>query len=234
MNFDYTLDPKKSGRPPGHIGYKEVTYHEKQYMVGNLQSKTDTIWFVIDKEDFPAIKDKHWHTSSNSYISHGIIHDGKRKEVYLHNVVMGRLEFLGKGQKESVDHINRIGTDNRKENLRIITQTEQNLNQKRKGRTIELPPDAEVTSEDIPKHIWYVKANGSHGDRFCIELKTENICWKTTSSKQISLQDKLESAKQKLQELYTLYPYLDPMNPKKIEEMKDLTDSYYAIVELAK
>jgi len=57
---------------------------------------------------------------------------------------------------------------------------------------------SELTVDDIPKHIWYVKANGNHGDRFAIEFKTENIVWKTTSSKKISLKDKLEAAKRKI------------------------------------
>jgi len=202
-------------------------------MVGSLVSKGKEVKFVFDKEDFDKIKDKTWHLSTNRYISHGVIIDGKKKELYLHNLVMDRLEHPGKGSKESIDHISRNGLDNRKENLHLITQSEQNLNQKRKGRTITLPPDADIKLEDIPKHIWYIKANGHHGDRFGIDLKTENIKWKTTSAKNITLKDKLQVAKEQLKTYYTLYPYLNPENDETAMLRESLSHSYEEIIKLA-
>lgn len=143
---------------------------------------------------------------------------------------MDRDAFNGKGQTESIDHINRIGFDNRKENLRLITQSEQNINQVKKKRNIVLPIDCGLTPEDIPRHIWYVNANGLHGDRFAIEFRTEGIVWKTTSSKKVDLPTKLASAKEKLQELYALYPYLNPSLHE--ENTKILLESYNEIINL--
>jgi len=117
---------------------------------------------------------------------------------------MNKLTFEGKGQLESVDHINRDGLDNRKNNLRIVTQSVQNINQKKKPRTATLP---EGISE-LPRHIWYIKPNGLHGDRFCVEIKSEKIIWKTTSSKSVSIQEKFDSALKKLNELYEIHSHL--------------------------
>jgi len=152
-----------------------------------------------------------------------------RRVLYLHNLVMNRLGFHGKGQTESVDHINRIGFDNRKENLRVVSQTEQNINQNKRGRPrVVLPDDAGLTPDDIPRHIWYVKPNGNHGDRFAIEFKTEKLVWRTTSSKVVPLREKLEAAKQKLQEYYTLYPHLD--QDIVADNIPELTDSYHLLI----
>jgi hypothetical protein len=147
-------------------------------------------------------------------------------------MVMGRIGFSGQGSKESIDHISRNGLDNRKENLRLITQSAQNINQKQKERRVELPDGLGITIDDIPKHIWYIKANGSHGDRFGIDLKTEKIKWKSTSSKNVSLQDKLKSAKEQLQLYYQQFPYLNPQNENTNKEIEILSKSYEEIVSL--
>ena len=217
------------GRPSGDIIYNSVSFNDKEYIVGHLDCKGVEQKFIIDKEDFDKVSKYSWHIT-NSYISTTILHEGKRKPLYLHNVVMNRDAFNGKGQTESIDHINRIGFDNRKENLRLISQSEQNINQVKKKRNVTLPSTCGLLPEDIPRHIWYVHANGLHGDRFAIEFKTEGIVWKTTSSKKVSLSDKLIQAKQKLLELYTIYPYLNPTAAE--EESKLLLESYNSILAL--
>ena len=234
MNISEIINIKRpAGRPSNDIVYKEIKYNGNNYIVGKVIVKDLHKLFVIDKEDYPKIKDYSWHYTSNAYISHNINIEGQIKALYLHNMVLSRLIFPGKGSKESVDHINRIGLDNRKENLRILTQSEQNLNQSKKKRRIELPEDSGLVADDIPKHIWYIKANGSHGERFAIEFKTENIIWKTTASKNVILKDKLKTAIEKLEEYYKLYPYLNPNNEEKLDKIKELTDSYNEIIRLA-
>jgi dTDP-D-glucose 4,6-dehydratase len=146
---------------------------------------------------------------------------------------MGKLTFAGKGQTSTVDHVNRIGFDNRIENLRVISQTEQNLNQSKKLRSIVLPEGCGIEPDSIPRHIWYVKASGGHGDRFAIEFKTEELLWRTTSSKTVPLTEKLEAAKAKLLEFYAVYPYLNPDNPEVVALHTSLRNSFTAIVALA-
>lgn len=223
----------KEGRPPNVVTYKHITYNTKDYTIGEVIYKDELIKFIIDKEDYDKVSVRSWHISSNNYIGSSYTDDdGSKKVIYLHNLIMNRADFPGKGTTESVDHINRIGLDNRKENLRIVSQTEQNLNQKRRQRTCVLPEGCDIKISDVPKHIWYIKPNGLHGDRFGIDFKTENLKWKSSSSKKLSLKDKLEEAKEKLKEYYTLYPYLDPDNPEKLLEIKTLTDSFNEIIKI--
>jgi hypothetical protein len=220
----------KGGRLPGHINYRFIHYDNKDYVVGTLIFNKSDIKFVFDKDDFEKVSERAWHFASGTYISSSYMHDSKRKELYLHNFVMNRFEFLGKGSTESVDHINRNGLDNRKENLRIITQSEQNINQNKKQRSVKLPEGCDIKIDDIPTHIWYIKANGLHGDRFGIDFKTENIKWKTTSSKKVSLKDKLIEAKNKLQELYLEFAYLNPNNEESKRERERLEQSFKEII----
>ena len=228
----YPDEKKKVGRPANPVKYSHISYNGNNYTIMTIQHKEYYIKAVIDKEDFPKVKDYSWCLTSNSYIGSTVVVDSKRIVLYLHNIVMNRLEHTGKGSTITVDHINRNGLDNRKKNLRLATQTEQNLNQKRKGRTIELPSDSGIKSEDIPKHIWYIKPNGEHGDRFGIDLKTEGIKWKTTSSRKISLVDKLHLAIEQLEKYYGLYPHLNPNNDDKTLEMKSLAREYEEIIKL--
>lgn len=201
--------------------------------IGIATQNDSPVYFLIDADDYAEASKYRWFVAAKNYMSAHVTHDGSRKQFYLHNLVMRRYGFYGKGQRETVDHINRIGFDNRKCNLRIATQSEQNINQGRRPRHFTLPEGCGLTHEDIPRHIWYVKANGLHGDRFAIEFKTKGLVWRTTSSKTVPLREKLEDAKEKLRELYSLYPELDPQNPDRISQVESLADSFHAIVALA-
>jgi len=218
------------GRPSSEIIYEEVSYNQKIYVVGHIIKNGEEHKFIIDTGDYETVSKYSWHIVSDNYIATTVLHNNNRKPLYLHNLIMNRDAFRGKGQTESIDHINRNGLDNRKENLRLISQSEQNINQVKKKRNVLLPSTCGVNSDDIPRHIWYVRENGLHGDRFAIEFKTEGIVWKTTSSKKITLSEKLIQAKIKLEELYAIYPYLNPINAE--NESKDLIDSYNSIVAL--
>jgi hypothetical protein len=225
---------KKVGRPSIENSYNEVTYNNKYYIVCKLLRNNLPIQFVIDKDDEEKVKKYLWNCTSAGYISTCMYIDGKKKQLLIHRLLMNVPHFPGKGAKETIDHINRNPLDNRKENLRILTQTEQNINTKTRKRAVQLPEGCMISPDELPRHIWYIKSNGGHGDRFAIEFKSENIVWKTTSSKQVSLYEKLEEAKHKLNEFYSQYPHLDPKNAELTTRIDTLTLTFNTIVEMSK
>ncbi len=83
--------------------------------------------FVVDADDYDKIKNLTW-MLTNTYIATSKMIDWKKYTTYIHQFVMNH-KFDG---KIYVDHINRIHLDNRKVNLRLATQSEQNMNQKKK------------------------------------------------------------------------------------------------------
>ena len=220
------------GRPRVEVIYKDIELNGNKYTVLSILKKGEEYYSIIDFDDSEQVKKYSWHLTSDNYVGSTVYRDKIKKELYLHNLIMNRLTFEGKGQIETVDHINRNPLDNRKKNLRIVSQSEQCLNQKTKERRIIFPENFPIKANDIPKHIWYVKANGGHGDRFAIEFKTENLLWKGTSSKKIKIEDKLFEAKEKLKEYYTLFPYLNPENQDRKKEIDNLQKEYEDIIAL--
>ncbi len=150
--------------------------------------------FVIDAEDLEKIIDQNdsWY-EVNGYIGYTEMINRKVTQYYLHNAIMDKPVGGGKGQKYTFDHISRIKTDNRKVNLRLATQTMQNENRVCAERNCDLPKDCGININDIPKCVYYSKPRDKHGARFILELHTDGkrLMWSSTSSKEVSLKDKL-------------------------------------------
>jgi hypothetical protein len=207
----------------GRVQYRTVG----SSAVGSILFKGMLIEFVFDAIDLPEVKKHAWHFASGSYIATSVKVDvsgneTKKRELYIHSFLMKP------GPTQTVQHISKNGLDNRRENLRLIDTSSATIGHAKKKRNVELPVMCGIKPENIPKHIWYVQANGYHRDRFAIEFKTEGILWKSTSSKEVSLQEKLEQATAKLAEFYELYPYLDPKREE--EEIAALAQSFQTIL----
>lgn len=191
--------------------------------------KGNLVEFLIDAADLERVRPHKWHLSNGTYIATSVRHTAtdssgtalKREELYLHT-------FLANPPPgHVVMHLTKNGLDNRRANLRVVpAATAATLQSTSKKRTTELPALCGITPADIPKHVWYVQANGYHRDRFAIEIKTEGILWKSTSSKKISLQEKLQQTKDKLQQIYTAHPHLDPAKEEAL--IHTLTTSFEA------
>lgn len=103
---------------------------------------------------------------------------------YLHNSILD-FEPSGSG-KNSCDHLNRIKLDNRKANLKIKTQSQQNNNQKTRkcaSKNIDKLPEPYKTYflENRPKFIYWLYSN-THGHRI-VAGPIDNIKEKKFSSK---------------------------------------------------
>jgi len=75
----------------------------------------------IDLDDVDKVKDYNWIALKDKYTFYAKRTEG-RKHIYMHNVIMNMKES-GK-----IDHISRDGLDNRKQNLRVATLSQNNAN----------------------------------------------------------------------------------------------------------
>ena len=203
--------------------YQVVEYNSKKYAVCRYIKKDGTNkLFIIDAEDLSKISSQGFALYEiNGYIGYCHKIDSKKTAYYLHNIVMDKAVGGGKGQQYTIDHRNRITHDNRKANLKLLSQSEQNENRKRQERTATLPKKCGFTLDDIPKYAYYRGPQpDGHGNMFVIELQHGGKCetWQTSSSNKTPLIDKLAQCIKTLIDIEKTYPEL--------VENKNLTANY--------
>lgn len=227
------------------MSYKKIKYNNKYYAVVPIKYKNNKFPIVLDWNDFlryEKINDKFnmkWKCNQYGFISSPYVHsnDNDTGEVFLHEIVMARkmMDDDLKIKNKPIIHVNRIGLDNRRKNL-IYDEVGKEIkkNSKKKKRTIKLPKESGIRPDEIPTYVWYMKPNGTHGERFMIHV--DDVKWKTTASKKLSLRYKLEEAKKYLRELKKERPEIFDeysMNGDYNFDGKKLLNEYYDIVELA-
>ncbi len=147
-----------------------------------------------------------WRLFQNGYVCCTINSGEKQKVYYLHQLIMDVHNENLTSFEKTVDHINQDKLDNRRTNLRLVNMSVQNANRDKQSRrkdACELPNGIHQT--DIPKYVVYRK-------EFMDDEKTKYreyfyICnhpncdkrWDTTKSSNVSIQEKLNQAKLKLQ-----------------------------------
>lgn len=100
----------------------------EDFAIMHVKTKGNVLEVLIDKEDIPRIKLYTWHAKYQKDIDSYYIETNQKVSsgkfmLMLHRFIMKTNDSL------TIDHINHNTLDNRKSNLRICSQGENNLNQ---------------------------------------------------------------------------------------------------------
>lgn len=223
------------------IDYKVVKYNNKKYLVCKTINRDDK-YFIVDFKLKEKIIYLGWKYFDEGYIylTYYAYPIKKNIHLYQHNYVKNKLEFNGRGKFSTIDHINRVKTDNRLENLRLQSPSEQNNNQGRLKRTVEMPEGSGITVDDVPKYVHLKKTK--EGNRFfkvCIKNIPNHGKYESDSTKDAnsSLRFKLEQAKKILRNVKQKYPeHFDNLNIEYLynKESLNLVKSHNDILEKSK
>lgn len=93
-----------------------------EYGIG-YTNKGETFYF--DLEDYDKIKDYCWSFNEFGYLRANALKPNWNKNIRMHRLIMGVLD----NNEVVIDHINHKTNDNRKCNLRICTELDNNKNQ---------------------------------------------------------------------------------------------------------
>jgi hypothetical protein len=87
---------------------------------------------LVDDEDYESLSAYKWYASRIGHTSYAMRHahtaDGRRTTQYMHRMILARKLQRALAKKEQVDHVNGNGIDNRRENLRPVTISQNHRN----------------------------------------------------------------------------------------------------------
>lgn len=88
----------------------------------------------ISPEDADILDSRNWRISSGGYVRSDTSRP-QRRSLHLHRLILERVLGRSLTDAEEVDHINRVPSDNRRENLRLATRGEQMANRRYRNKS---------------------------------------------------------------------------------------------------
>lgn len=114
--------------------------------------------FLFDLEDYDLISKHCWYVDKDGYVLTRIRTQNKKSYLLsMHRLVMG----LDYNDGYLVDHIGHDVSDNRKDNLRIVTEQENNMNRKKTEANTSGVVGVSF-DKDNSKWVAYIKVNGKN------------------------------------------------------------------------
>jgi hypothetical protein len=204
------------------LQFVRVKYKGKFYLVYKILYNGNERLFVIDEVDKPHVdklptinlicaNDKGGFINGYpGYVKSKNNNEKKRQTTFVHSEILdlardGRKVYLVTG-----DHINQVKTDNRRANLRAVSQTIQNINQGKKERQPnEILESAGIDVNDIPIGISLKVDHEPYRLRFVIEYTEggkELIKKETTGLSEFNLYERYQITIKILLVLHKRYP----------------------------
>lgn len=91
-----------------------------------LRANNTGSFFIVDKTDMNRVLQYTWTENSQGYIETRMNINRKRKRIFLHRFLCGVIHE--DWRKKQVDHINHNTQDNRRDNLRVCSNAENQMN----------------------------------------------------------------------------------------------------------
>jgi len=207
--LDYNGNEPESMLHPLTIKLIEETGYEPFYMVQLPCLNT----FKISKSSLDKIKRINdptlkitfipcWYRSKNGYIV-CMSKTKEKKLIYMHRYLLDQHVYSSKTDK-SVDHMNRDRCDNRLENLRLCTQSEQNHNKDSKPKKVSFIKGLSDDPIQLPQYIEYfkkgtLKSNTTGKEtitqaHFIVDSRYFNFSHHASKSSKLTIKERLKDA----------------------------------------